>query len=119
MTVSQIEIELPMGGSVIPNTLRASLITIQMLKDGFVPSTLMLTSTGQRELPFILQIKFENVLNPIDEFLMLSTWAKSAHANPFGDGSSTQAESIRITTTYTSRLHKLRMKIKSFLTFRC
>jgi len=118
MTVSQIEIELPMGGLVIPNTLRASLITIQMLKDGFVPSTLMLTSTGQRELPYILQIRFENMRNPIDELLTLSTWAKSAHANPFGDGLSTQAL-MPIVTTSTSRLHKLRTMIRRFLTSLC
>jgi len=118
MTVSQIEIELPMGGLVIPNTLRASLITIQMLKDGYVPSTSTLISTGQRELPFILQIRFENVLNPIDELLTLSTWAKSAHANPFGDGSSTQdLTSTQLTST--SRLHRLRIKILSFLTSLC
>jgi len=118
MTVSQIEIELPMGGLVIPNTLRASLITIQMLKDGYAPSMLTLISTNQKELPYILQIKFENVLNPIDEYLMLSTWAKSAHANPFGVGLSIQ-ESTHTITTSTSLLHKLRMKIKSFLTSRC
>lgn len=118
MTVSQIEIELPMGGSVIPNTLRASLITIQMLKDGFVPSTLMLTSTGQRELPFILQIKFENMQNPLEELLTLSTWAKSAHANPFGDGLSTQ-DSTNTQRISMSRLQRLRMKIQSFLTSLC
>ena len=118
MTVSQIEIELPMGGSVIPNTLRASLITIQMLKDGYAPSTLTLTSTSQRELPFILQIRFENVRNPIDEYLTLSTWAKSAHANPFGDGSSTQV-STNTQRTSISLLQRMRIKILSFLTSRC
>lgn len=118
MTVSQIEIELPMGGSVIPNTLRASLITIQMLRDGYAPSTSMLISTGQKELPFILQIKFENMQNPLDELLTLSTWAKSAHANPFGDGSITK-DLTSTQPTSTSRLHKLRMKIQSFLISRC
>jgi len=119
MTVSQIEIELPMGGSRMQGMcVQASLAIISLMKDGYAPSMWTLISTNQKELPFILQIKFENVLNPIDEFLMLSTWAKSAHANPFGDGSSTQASTHTITTS-TSRLHKLRMKIKSFLTSRC
>jgi len=118
MTVSQIEIELPMGGSVIPNTLLASLITIQMLRDGYAPLTLMLTSTGRKERPFILQIRFENMRNPQDELLTLSTWAKSAHANPFGDGLNTQA-SMPTNITSMSRLQKLLMKIKHFLTSLC
>jgi len=118
MTVSQIEIELPMGGSAIQNTLFASLITIQMLKDGYAPSMWMLTSTTQKELPSILQIRFENMQNPTSESLMLSTWAKSAHAKPFGDGLSIQASMPTITTSM-CRLQKLRMKIKHFLTFLC
>lgn len=118
MTVSQIEIELPMGGSVTANTLRASLITIQMLKDGYAPSTLTLTSTGQKELPYILQISFENMRNPLDELLTLSTWAKSAHANPFGDGSSTQ-DLTSTQRTSMSRLTRVRTMILRFFRFQC
>ena len=118
MIPTQIEIELPMGGSVIQSTLLASLITIQMLKDGFAPSMWMLISTGQKELPYILQIRFENMRSPVSESLILSTWAKSAHANPFGDGSNTQASTPTITTSI-SRFQKLRMKIRSFLISRC
>jgi hypothetical protein len=117
MTRSQIVIAAPMGGSVITDTLKLSLITIQILKDGFVPSTLTLISTIEKTHPYILQISYEPMASPADEYLMLSTWAKSHPLNHSGDGLSI-VDPIHIKPTFMSRLKSLPMRIVRFLTFR-
>lgn len=105
MTVSPVEIDVRMGGSVIQLISRVSPIIILLSKAGYLPLTWTLICDPTNPRRSILQIKCEYWPEKIKELNTLSSQEKSARALLIGGGFAT-ADSTRTTRIYTSALQR-------------
>jgi hypothetical protein len=122
MIPTQIVIAVRMEQSVIHDTLRASLITIQMSKAGFVLGTAIVISQGSlnpTSCPILL-IRFDSYVSLVLKSALptLFLTSESAPAKKVGLGENTM-ESHLTTTTRTSALRKKLTMTRLFFKYLC
>jgi hypothetical protein len=122
MIPTQIVIAVRMGQSVIQDTLRVSLITIQMSRAGFVLGTAIVISQenpSQTSCPILL-IRFDSYVSLVlkSAFPTLFLTSESAPVKRIGLGENT-TESHPMTTTRISALRKKLTMTRLFFKYLC
>ena len=105
MTVSPVDIDVRMGGSVIQLISRVSPIIILLAKAGYLPLTWTLICDPTKPQRSILRINCEYWPNAINDLNTLSFLANTVQSARYGDGLNTE-ESTHTTRIFISALQR-------------